>query len=271
MRGPCPWKKDREGVTWRTGASRVLQAASIPAGESERGARWPPLRPCPPPQPDPRVVNPNLKIPGPARRPPQGPVKARVRGLPDAGSVLRTGLCEQSLKGSPGPSPRAAPPACPLFLRRGAPVPPACRGVPEPGARSRPPGLRRREVCVPGDGADARRRAAGPHPAAAVLLGAGGQRSAVHHHQDHGLPALAGSKAPPGRAAGGAGSRLPQAAGSPRPPAQHLGTRRPRLPPQPQPFLMGLRDFRHTQPASRSSVRRFKFTGTDYSENVLRT
>nr|XP_014337503.1 PREDICTED: ribosomal protein S6 kinase alpha-2 [Bos mutus] len=30
--------------------------------------------------PDPRVVNPNLKIPGPARRPPQGPVKAREAG-----------------------------------------------------------------------------------------------------------------------------------------------------------------------------------------------
>lgn len=49
-----------------------------------------------------------------------------------------------------------------------------------------------------------------------------------------------------------------------------LRTRRTRLPPHPQPLLVGLRDRRRTQPASRSSVRRFKFTGTRYSEKVLR-
>lgn len=239
----------------------MLLAASIPAGESERGARWPPLRPCPPPQSDPRVVNPEPQdtrtrpsvSPGPCER------RAGVRGLPDAGSVLRTGLCEQSVKGSPAP--RRRRPARPLPAWR-----PRARGLPAgplSRARSRPPGLRRREVRVPGDGADARRRAAGPHPAAAVLLGAGGQRRAVHHHQDHGLPPLTGGKAPRGR--GRPGSRRPGAA------ASALRNQAARLPPQPQPFLMGcLRDFRRTQPESRSSVR-FKFTGTDDSENVLRT
>lgn len=211
----------------------MLLAASIPAGESERGARWPPLRPCPPPQSDPRVVNPEPQdtrtrpsvSPGPCER------RAGVRGLPDAGSVLRTGLCEQSVKGSPAPRRRAG---LPRPSRRGAPVPaawrPCARGLPAGSlsrARSRPPGLRRRKVRVPGDGADARRRAAGPHPAAAVLLGAGGQRRAVHHHQDDGLPPLAGGKASRGRAAGG------REAGAPGPRPRHLGTRRPAFLPNP--------------------------------------
>lgn len=43
----------------------------------------------------------------------------------------------------------------------------------------------------------------------------------------------------------------------------------PPPPSPPQPLLVGLRDCRRAQPASRSSVRRFKSTGTRYSEKVL--
>ena len=56
------------------------------------------------------------------------------------------------------------------------------------------PGVRHREAGVPGDGADAWGRAAGPDPQAEVLLREGGQRSAAHHHQDRGLPPRTGGE-----------------------------------------------------------------------------
>lgn len=59
------------------------------------------------------------------------------------------------------------------------------------------PGVRQQQAGVPGDGADAWRRAAGPHPQAEVLLGEGGQRRAAHHHPDRGVPALPGGEATP--------------------------------------------------------------------------
>lgn len=58
-------------------------------------------------------------------------------------------------------------------------------------------GVRQQQAGVPGDGADAWRRAAGPHPQAEVLLREGGQRRAAHHHPDRGVPALSGGETTP--------------------------------------------------------------------------
>lgn len=71
--------------------------------------------------------------------------------------------------------------------------------------RVRVPGVRQQQAGVPGDGADARRRAAGPHPQAEVLLGEGGQRCAAHHHSDRGVPALPGGETTPAFTPGGEG------------------------------------------------------------------
>ncbi len=55
-------------------------------------------------------------------------------------------------------------------------------------------GLWWRQVCVSGDGADERRRAAGPDPAAEVLLRARDLSCALHHHQDCGVSAFTGGQ-----------------------------------------------------------------------------
>lgn len=55
-------------------------------------------------------------------------------------------------------------------------------------------GVRQQQAGVPGDGADAWRRATGSDPQAEVLFRERGQRCASHHHQDCRVLTLTGGE-----------------------------------------------------------------------------